>query len=434
MPGARPDFLQTYVTDGTMRNLALLAAGGIVPEYVVPIEPVLSHLNLTCLVSGSRPAVQGIAHQPDSLGSAELALAPPGPALWAWDPQGEDTRDAILFLPGADSSSAGNDLFISFEEVPAAGTAGGTALELHTIPAGLASDLNTAVGALPAAPDASSSVDAFTEAVFRRLDWQTRAAIWLWTERSPRTMVLALDMLSALADAGLLSPTDPYHAPTRAAYRRLDQALGELFAVVDMSQTVTVIGTTNGRLPYQRVLNLEAVLRAGLPDLPADSLEISAAGGTAFISIHPPAGSPPAVQAALLRSAEETLLNAVAGDKPAVQRAAVGSEARHMGWAGAGESDLMVEAAAGIALRAGDPSGKGRIWWEEEGLAEGYSAELPAMRGFFVLSGPGLTPFGLIGPVSLIDIAPTVGALLDLPIPASVQGRPLRELMPGNER
>ncbi|MGQ9668255.1 MAG: alkaline phosphatase family protein, partial [Anaerolineae bacterium] len=294
LPGARPDYLHTYITDGTMRNLALLAAGGVVPEYVMPVEPAITELNLASLVRGSRPRLAG---------ASDGAIFP-APALWAWDGQGEDISDAVLFWPGAEDEIAGNDLIIHLVEAPAAGEQDAT-LRLRTTPANLAPAITTAVGAPPAPPSSSSSADDLREYIYRRLDWQTRTAVWLWSNHSPRTLVIAFDTLARLAEAGLISGEDVYDAPTRAAYRRLDQALGALFSSVDMGQTVTAVGTTNGLLAYQRVLNLEAVLGAGLPDVPAERYNIVAAGGMAFISFRLPAGSPPAVREAVAQGTSD---------------------------------------------------------------------------------------------------------------------------------
>ncbi|MGC8827994.1 MAG: hypothetical protein ACP5TV_13445, partial [Anaerolineae bacterium] len=98
----------------------------------------------------------------------------------------------------------------------------------------------------------------------------------------------------------------------------------------------------------------------------------------------------------------------------------------------AGAGDFWVQAVPGVALCAGGHSGEDRAWWEEAGLADGYSSDLPEMRGFFVLAGPGITPYGLVGPISLLDIAPTIGTLLHISVPDPVQGRPLTELMVAN--
>jgi len=51
------------------------------------------------------------------------------------------------------------------------------------------------------------------------------------------------------------------------------------------------------------------------------------------------------------------------------------------------------------------------------------------MRGFFVLAGRGAADWGLIGALDLVDLAPTVGALVGLRPPEGVEGRVLRELL-----
>ncbi|MGC8827684.1 MAG: alkaline phosphatase family protein, partial [Anaerolineae bacterium] len=319
LPGARSDYLRTYITDGTMHNLALLAAGGVVPEYVTPVEPAITALNLESLVRGSRPRLAGL------FSGTELPALFTAPAVWAWDGQSEQT-DAVLFWPDAEPGGADADIFVTLADGSSAGRP--DALPLHTTPAGLAPALIAALGQPPAAVPASA--DDFAERVYRRLDWQARAGVWVWSSCSPRTMVIVFDALTLLAEAGRLNGEDVYDSLTRTAYRRLDGALGTLFSAVDMAQTAAVVGTTNGALPYQRVLNLEAVLRAGAPAVPPDAVRIITAGGTALISIRPPADNPPAVQAAYIEGVQEALERAAAGDQPALQRVAAGDSARQM--------------------------------------------------------------------------------------------------------
>jgi len=418
LPGARPDYLHTYITDGTMHNLALLAAGGVVPEYVTPAEPAVTNLNLECLVRGSRPRLSGLFN------GTELPALFTAPAVWAWDGQ-SGQADAVLFWPDTEPDGAGADIFVTLANGSSTAKRP-DAQPLHTFPDGLAPAITDALGQPPA------SAGDFVERVYRRLDWQARAAAWVWSSYSPRSMVITFDALALAAEAGLLHGEDVYDPLMRTAYRRLDGALGTLFSVVDMAQTVTAVGTPNGLLSYQRVLNLEAVLRDGAPAVPPDAVRIVTAGGTALLSIHLPADSAPAVQTAYVEGVQEALEGAAAGDQPALRRFAAGDSARQMGWADAGAGDFWVQAAPGVVLRAGDPSGEHRTWWAEAGFADGYSSDLPEMRGFLVLAGPGITPYGLVGPISLLDIAPTLGALLQIPIPDSVQGRPLREWMNAN--
>jgi predicted AlkP superfamily pyrophosphatase or phosphodiesterase len=53
----------------------------------------------------------------------------------------------------------------------------------------------------------------------------------------------------------------------------------------------------------------------------------------------------------------------------------------------------------------------------------GYSPEEPEMKSTFFLWGDGVSP-GDLGDVEMIDVAPTIGALLDVPLPTA-EGKPL---------
>ena len=51
------------------------------------------------------------------------------------------------------------------------------------------------------------------------------------------------------------------------------------------------------------------------------------------------------------------------------------------------------------------------------------------MRGFFVIAGRRVRPAGMIAPIYLIDIAPTMAILLNIETPNSVEGRALHEIL-----
>ena len=59
----------------------------------------------------------------------------------------------------------------------------------------------------------------------------------------------------------------------------------------------------------------------------------------------------------------------------------------------------------------------------------GYDPEIPALHAFFVASGPGVKQEAQIGPLNLVDIAPTAARLLNIPPPADAEGRVVEELL-----
>jgi len=50
------------------------------------------------------------------------------------------------------------------------------------------------------------------------------------------------------------------------------------------------------------------------------------------------------------------------------------------------------------------------------------------MRSAFIAAGPGIKTDEVLGGVTMVDLAPTLAALLGIPAPAKSQGRVLREM------
>jgi hypothetical protein len=57
--------------------------------------------------------------------------------------------------------------------------------------------------------------------------------------------------------------------------------------------------------------------------------------------------------------------------------------------------------------------------------AHGYRPDHPLMSGIFVAFGAGVPRGAQLGPVRAIDVAPTLLALLGVPAPEWMEGRPL---------
>jgi len=122
--GARADFVEPYIVDGTMRNLAMLASNGLVTEYALgvdPSSPAVSHTSLAC---GSYPRTTGVVGerfrrlgQPiDRVTDSIEGVSPDVPPLWAWDDSKNGPADAILFWPGADRGTIQEgDIFLSLD-------------------------------------------------------------------------------------------------------------------------------------------------------------------------------------------------------------------------------------------------------------------------------------------------------------------------------
>ena len=110
------------------------------------------------------------------------------------------------------------------------------------------------------------------------------------------------------------------------------------------------------------------------------------------------------------------------------------SGSRHSSAAGSGGGwrlanprfgDLTVLAPLGTAIvraDSGRPVMRG---------SHGYRPEAPEMGALFLAVGRGAARGARIGPVHSLDVAPTVLALLGIPPPEWMEGRPIGALLPG---
>lgn len=549
--GARADFLETYLVDGTMRNLALLAANGVLPEYVIGVSPASPRVSHLSLATGSRPHQTGVVGEglQQAVRSAAGRMASSAvPPIWEWDAEAS-ASEAVLFWPGASADIGDDDIFLDIAplgigssvielsleavedpasewpasespyyagrttlsdadgpelariliaaidstsggaprydklacrlerggettpwlaldmghagELPIPGRPGASltvlplsltetsgamqarlylapAVQLLAQPAALEEEIPAQIGpaAAPPATDdiALGKLDAQTYRMLveRAFHWQADAALFIHAAYSPRILALCFDML-ARVEASVPDEEDPYAPALRAAYRTADRAVGNLLAQTDMAETVVAAGTPHGYLPYHRVLNLDAILNEEGEE-GRGAYAVFSNGGSAHIVIDL-AGREvggtiaPSHYEEYIARAVSLLDPLTQGDSPPLSHILTPEGLHELGLESPNSGDLFVQAAPGVRLAENDPTGAGRPEWEEEGIAFGYDPALPAMRGAFILAGPQVQPFGLIGPIHLVDIAPTIAAILDMEIPSSVEGRPLLELL-----
>lgn len=438
--GMPADFIETYIADGTMRNLALLASAGLLTEYVWgvnPASPVVSHTSLAC---GSRPAATGIVGerfrqvgQPlERVANAADGIASLVPPIWQWD---AGAADAVLFWPGARGSALeGAEVMVDILESPAGE-------ELRTVPVGLAQELLQELGALPPAPGVEDLRQGriapadYLRLVERRVRWKAEALRYVQERYAPRLMLASFDLMEHVRPfLSLASSQEVYDSLVRQAYRAADAALGELLVGLDLTQTTIFVGSPHGYTRAGIALNMAALLeewnRAGDPP----AVVAYTSGGAAHLVVNlagrEPGGSvPQASYEKLVQAIVEKLTEYQLEDRPAFAHVLAGAGLSEWGLNAPQSGDIFVQATPGVLLAETDPTGEGRLSWPVKEWAAGYEARRPEMRGIFVIAGRRVPPAGMIAPIHLIDIAPTMAILLDVEIPASVEGRALHEIL-----
>jgi len=186
-----------------------------------------------------------------------------------------------------------------------------------------------------------------------------------------------------------------------AALARLQDGIG---ARGLWPETTLVVVSDHGMAAIEREVDLEGALEdAGV------AAEVLGAGGFATVVLERPVDDLVAARAA----ARALGLEAWA---PADAPPGLASDHPRFG-------DLVVLAPPGTAIRRGGLLGRLRAVFT--GGVHGHRPDHPDMSGIFLALGRGVEPGRRLESVRALDVAPTVLALLDLPVPSTMQGQPV---------
>jgi predicted AlkP superfamily pyrophosphatase or phosphodiesterase len=186
-----------------------------------------------------------------------------------------------------------------------------------------------------------------------------------------------------------------------------DAALGRLVAGLDargaFAHTTLLIVSDHGMAPVARRIDLAAALRAA-----GVKGEVLGAGGMATVTVEKGQGF---VERAIDVAQGLGLSAWPRGETPPELRA---SHPRF--------GDLIVVAPLGAVIQSGRGAPmKG---------AHGYLPQEPSMGALFVAVGRGAPAGADLGVLRSLDLAPTILALLGLPVPDTMEGRPIERLLP----
>jgi predicted AlkP superfamily phosphohydrolase/phosphomutase len=309
-------------------------------------------------------------------------------------------------------------------------------------PATLADELVGEIGP-PAPAPTRASVDAgsitpgdYLSLAEERVRWQTAAAIYIQERYAPRIMAVSFDLVRVLSEIWLAGNDDGiYDRAMRGGYRSADQAVGRLLAGIDLNQSTVLIGSPHGYESASIALNMRMLLTEIHSAGASDSLAVYSSGGSAHVVVNV-AGREPGgtVSGAMFDNVVQGTLAGLREFRldglSVFERISIDPELRELGLDSPNSGDIFVQAIPGVVLYDHDPTGEDRLWWFTSEAVAGYDASQPAMRGVFVLAGRSAPTLGIVAPIHLVDIAPTIGEILGIEIPASVEGRVLYELLP----
>ena len=379
----------------------------------------------------------------DSLG---LALAPAGSGAPAVFTVFKRDSWAILGLPEQPNASVAFKL-TSIEQ------AGDESGVMNTVfyqseivcissqPAVLTDELIDDIG-LPAPAPEHTSVDAgllsatdYLTLAEQHLRWETDAAIYIQEHYAPRILAVSFDAVRLISEVWLAgNDAGTYDRTLRGGYRTADQAVGRLLAGIDLNQSTVMIGSPNGYASAGIALNMRVLLDDIHSADADDALAVYSSGGSAHVVVNLAGREPGGMVSD--GAYDDVVRDTVAGLQefrleglPVFERVASGPELRDLGLDSPNSGDIFVQAAPDVVLYDHDPTGEGRLWWFTREAVAGYDANQPAMRGIFILAGRSAPSLGMVAPVHLTDLAPTLGEILNIEAPAPVEGRVLSELL-----
>lgn len=431
-PGARPapenDRLVILVTidgfpawlfhDSTLviPNLRRLAREGAVADAMTVSNPSITWPNHTTLVTGVSPRRHGVL--------SNWLTIPKGPGLppatEPWRPKAELVHAPTVY--DAAYRAGLRTAQVDWVAIQDSGTIHDEFPEIPKVDGPLEREL-VAAGAVDAA-----GLRDFDKA---SIVWQD----WIWTQAAIRIVeahrpnLLLFHLLSTDSSNHQYGPGT---LASRSAYAYADRLLGDLLAAVDragMRERTTVIVTTDhGFKRVDRLVFPNVALReAGLVRVAAGKVVRAdafsrAQGGMAFVYITDPAR----------RGELAPRLRSICAGLEGVARVMDGADGPTLGMPTPAENpgmgDLVLFAKPGYAFKdkaVGDATAdESRDYLG----SHGYAASDPELDGFLVAAGRGIRPGARLERILNLDVAPTLAALLGVPLPG-VEGRVLLEIL-----
>ncbi len=290
--------------------------------------------------------------------------------------------------------------------------------------------------------------------------WMISVTTFVLDSYKPDLLFVSLPPAEELERQFLLTdPRQPgYSAELAAEYARYlrhgyalaDEALAELTAGLDLGWTTLLVVSDHGMAPVHTEVYLNTILAGAsyggrkllvwgaAPDYAVNPGQTRAvavgSGGAAHIYINlrgrERAGSVPEEDYPEVQDAVVAALQAVVGQEgqPVFARILRRSDLRELHLEAESAGDLFVQAAPGFALSdaRGQPAPLGPAVSRGEG---GYDASIPEMQGIFLAAGRGIRPGLEVGPVHVLDLAPTLDRLLGFEQGPSLSGRVLEEIL-----
>ena len=325
----------------------------------------------------------------------------------------------------------------------------------------LVREINRRFGFYPAGGDLDAlrqhwiTPEQYLQAVEVQSQWISAVTRFVLQTYKPELLFACQPAAEALQHAFLLvDPQQPgysaelaaqYDRYVRKGYALADAAVADLAGALSLEQAALVVVSGHGVAPASGQVHLNSILGAygflsygagdGLPVDAAQSKALAfASGAAAHIAINLQGREPNGIVAPAdypaLQDAIVAALSKVkdAGGRPVFSRVLRHADLEALGLSSDMAGDIFVQAAPGYVLSddRGYPGILGPAPYPGE---QGLAADLPEMHGIFLAAGRGIRAGVQVGPVHVVDLAPTLDHMLGLKPPAPRAGRVLEEVL-----
>lgn len=329
-------------------------------------------------------------------------------------------------------------------------------------PVELLREINRRFGFFPPSPDYYAlehgwiSEEDYFEMAETQSRWMMDVATYVYTAYRPDLMFTWQGPVDECGHQFLMVDQRQWnYSPERAAeyadlYRRAhrlaDESLGRLLEVLDLDEVALFVVSDHGMAPIHSYVNVNvALIQAGLMVLQdtvkyyIDTAKTKAnavtSGGAVHVYVNlkgrERGGSVPPEDYEEVQEEVVAVLSAITDPvdgKPVFQRILRREElgGLHLDCENSGD----VFAQARIGYYPDYHRDRTEVLQPVEFYGQhGYDSSLPEMRAIFVAAGWGVAEGRAIGPVHLVDVAPSVAKLLGFPPPEGVDGRVLEEML-----
>jgi predicted AlkP superfamily pyrophosphatase or phosphodiesterase len=401
-----------------MPTVQRLAAEGASADAMTVVNPSVTWINHTTLVTGVRPQKHGVLFN----GLLVRQPAPLPPMMEPWRDKAE-----LVHVPTVYDVVHQAGMTTAQVDWVAIQNAGTINWEFRELPKGSGGEIEREmVQQKSLTAEELANFGKGKNIAWRDMMW-TRAATHIIKTRKPNLLLFHLLSTDTINHAN-----GPGSQASFVAYAYADRLVGDLIAALNdagLKDKATVFITTDhGFKKVAKIIYPNVVLRrAGLVQVDKELVSscdayVMTQGGMAFVYVIDPAR-----KAALLPQLRDLF-----AQTEGVARVMDGSEGPSMGMPTPAENqgmgDLVLYPKPGYAFQSPFNGEESVVESVKYLGTHGYPSDDPELDGSFIAWGYGIKPGAKVPRINNVDVAPTIAELLGVKLP-SAEGKVLREIL-----